>query len=526
MKRGYGSQPRLRSGPVSRVLWLWLAACGSRAGLFGSDGTDPALPSAGGAVGGDSAHSVEFPSLAEISAVPPPSAAPDARLAAVPSDAISGDECELVPPSLDALLARIEADVLAQPAPDRRFLRYVGTGSLFASYCDAGRALDATADALPLLLNSLSLSPYPARAQLIEADPGLLRIDLRELTWNRPLSVGGHDYADGWEVLGAFAPQALALRGAEADALFEQLGTHTAFLQAQDLVRGALSADAYYALLGAPQSIDELRAALRIPSDLDQEPNAYWRAMTTHSVVSRQERLVLRYRARVDGPLFWRTLDRLPETAAGGAFLDPLTREGDESSAVYALPNGLPAYFLADGSGRRINESRVLLDTGEDDFVPHTAPSCVRCHSDAGVLPVTDELRPYAATDPNGRFDGRQRALIAEVYPTQSALDALFQADGRRIEDARVRAGVPRSNTSSPLQDLLNRDSYDLRPDLVAAELFVSPAALRDRRRELPGALRVLLGTGNLGRASFNEVYHEAICTLSKDWRNQPLDCP
>jgi hypothetical protein len=524
MKRRSASKPRLGTG-LAPIL-LWLAACGSRAGLLGSDGTDPTFPSAGGDVGGSSAHSVEFPSLAESSAVLPPPAAPQARLATAPPDAISGDECELVPPSLDALLARIEADVLAQPAPDRRFLRYVATGSLFAIYCDAGLALDATADALPLLLNSLSLSREPARAQLIERDPGLLRIDLRELSWNRPLSVAGHDYADGWEVLGASAPQPLALRGVEADALFEQLGTRTAFLQAQHLVRAALSADAYYALLGAPQSIDELRAALGIPSDLDQEPNAYWRAMTTHSIVSRQDRLVLRYRGRVDGPLFWRTLERLPETAAGGAFLDPLTREGDESAAVYALPNGLPAYFLADGNGGRINESRVLLDTSEDDFVPRTAPSCVRCHSDGGVLPVTDELRPYAATDPNGRFDARQRALIAEVYPKQAALDALFQADARRFEDARVRAGVPRSNTSSPLQDLINLYSYDLRPDRVAAELFVSPSALRDRRRELPGALRVLLGIGNLDRASFNEVYHEAICTLSKDWRNQPLDCP
>lgn len=208
------------------------------------------------------------------------------------------------------------------------------------------------------------------------------------------------------------------------------IGTRTPLLLAHDLTRAALGAGVYYALLEAPQTLGELRSSLGIPPELEEEPNAYWRAVTTDSAVSRQDRVVLRYRGLLEAPVFWHTLDRRPDTVSGSAFLDPLLREGDESSVVYTLPNGLPAYFLAGADGRRLDESRVLVDTLEDDFVPRTAPSCVRCHSDVGVLPVTDELRAYAATDPNGRFEPSELALLAEVYPEQRELDALIEARG------------------------------------------------------------------------------------------------
>jgi hypothetical protein len=193
---------------------------------------------------------------------------------------------------------------------------------------------------------------------------------------------------------------------------------------------------------------------------------------------------------------------------------------------VYTLPNGLPAYFLADADGRRLDESRVLFDFNEDDFVPRTAPSCVRCHSEGGVLPVVDELRAYAATDPNGRFDRQELALLAEVYPPQEDLDTLINADRRRVQDARARLGVPGGSGSPPLDTLVFNYPRDLRPEHAAAELFVSSAELTRRRLELPGPLRVLTSLGSLGRQSFNETYREALCVLTRDGRNQPVDCP
>lgn len=149
----------------------------------------------------------------------------------------------------------------------------------------------------------------------------------------------------------------------------------------------------------------------------------------------------------------------------GGAFVDPLTRQGDESAVLYTLPNGLPAYFLADANGRRRDQSSVLIDTSQDDFVPRTAPSCVRCHSSNGVIQLVDELLL-------GAYDG------------------------------------------------------DLRVEDAAAELFVSPTELRDRRRDLPGPLRVLTSLGSLDRESFSAAYGEALCALSSGWRNVPVDCP
>jgi hypothetical protein len=435
-------------------------------------------------------------------------------------------ECALAVPSLDTVLARIQADVLEQPAADRPFLRYLSAAFSLPSYCRTDTAVNVLADALPLLLNSLSLTQQAASARSLPGEEMLLRIDLREMRWDRPLSIGGREHADGWEALAASAGQSVALRGPEADALLAELGTRTPLLHGHDFASAALAAGVYYALLDAPQTLEELRRAVGIPPELDAEPNAYWRAVTTASAVSRQDRVVLRYRGPTGSPLFWHTLDVGPEAAADRAFVDPLARAGDESSVVYTLPNGLPAYFLAAADGRRLDESHVLFDASEDDFVPRTAPSCVRCHSDGGVLRVVDELRAYAATDPNGRFGSRERALLAEVYPSQQDLDALIDADRRRVEDARARLGVPAASKDAPFGDLAMQYSQDLEPALGAAELFVSLEELESRRHELPGPLRVLSSVGSLGRQSFNEAYREALCVLSRAGRNQPVDCP
>jgi serine/threonine-protein kinase len=510
----------VKHGAVTLVLVHSLAACGSRAGLSALDAaTDP------GSTGEPPTGLVAFPSIEETVAVPEPAQPPDLRPREDGRDPVRS-ECELSAPSLDTVLARIQADVLAQPAADRPFLRYVSAAFGLPSYCRMDSAVNVVADALPLLLNSLSLTENAASATPLDGEEGLLRIDLREMGWNRPLRIGEREHADGWEALSANAAQSVALRGPEADALWEELGTRTPLLHAHDLARAALGAGVYYALLDAPQTLDELRSSIGIPPELEGEPSAYWRAITTESFISRQDRVLLRYRGKVGSPLFWRTLEQRPDAASGSAFVDPLAREADESAVMYTLPNGLPAYFLADAAGRRLDESRVLLDTSEDDFVPRTAPSCVRCHSDGGVLPVVDELRPYAATDPNGRFGPRELALLAEVYPSQKDLDALIGADRRRVRDARARLGVPGAGGEPPLDQLVLGYNLDLDPALAAAELFVSRAELERHRRELPGPVRVLTSLGSLGRRSFNETYREALCVLSREGRNEPVDCP
>jgi hypothetical protein len=508
---------------------LLTAACGSRAGLLSrEDALEPSadtpmdlptdLPPAD--------PLVEFPSIEETASVPDPAQAPEPR----PREDAYGDdptpECDLAAPSLDTLLERVLSDVMAQPAEDRSSLRYVSASFSLPKYCRMDTSVNVVADAMPLLLNSLSLTQTAAGAEPLDGAEGLLRIDLREMGWDRPIRIDEREHTDGWEALGAGAAQSVALRGPEADALFDALGTRTPLLHAHDLSRAALRADLYYALLESPQTLGELRSAVGIPPELQGEPNAYWRAVTTDSKVSRQDRVVLRYRGEAGSPLFWHTLDRRPEAAADSAFIDPLAREGDESSVMYTLPNGLPAYFLAAADGRRLDESSILVDFYEDDFVPRTAPSCVRCHSDGGVLPVVDELRAYAATDPNGRFGSQELALIDEVYPPQKDLDALIEADRRRVEDARARLGVPRAGSRLPLDELVTHYALDLAPAFAAAELFTSPAELERRRGELPGPLRVLTSVGSLSRQSFNATYREALCALTREARNQPVECP
>lgn len=503
----------MKRGTAALGLGLLLSACGSRTGLSSADESSLDEPGT---------TSIAFPSIEESTAVPEPAPSPGLRPR---EDGPSFDECELAAPSLDATLARIQSDALAQPVADRPFQRYVSAAFLVASYCRFDTAVNVVADALPLLLNSLSLAESAASVRVLDGDAALVRIDLREMGWDRPIRVAGIEHTDGWEALSANAALSVAFRGPEADALLQELGTRTPLLHAHHVARAALEASVYYGLLEAPATIRELRGAVGIPPELEDEPNAYWRAVTTQSRVSRQDRVLLRYRGAVDAPLFWHTLDRRPDTTSGSALAAPLGRDGDESSVLYTLPNGMPAYFLAAADGRRLDESSVLIDTSEGDFVPRTAPSCMRCHSEPGVLPVIDELRAYAATDPNGRFSPRESALLAEVYPSQEDLDALFEADRRRVEHARARLGVPHDSGRS-LDDLVLLHGRDLSPSLAAAELFVGSAELERRRAELPGSLRVLISTGSLGRPSFEDAYRAALCALSREARNQPVYCP
>lgn len=504
----------MKHGTSALAFGLLLSACGSRTGLAAPDEGPTDEPSAG---------LISFPSIGESTAVSEPTPAPSPRPHGDGFDSVY-DACELTVPSVDAVLARIRADALALPADDRGFQRYVSAAFLLPRYCSVDTATNVVADALPLLLNSLSLTQNAASARPVDGGEALVRIDLREMGWNRTVRVGTRSHPDAWQALSANATQSVVWRGPEADELMDLLGTRTPVLHAHDLGRAALSANVYYALLEAPQTLPELRSSLDIPPELDAEPNAYWRAVTTRSRVSRQDRVLLRYRGPVDGPLFWQTLDRGPDAASGSALAAPLARVADESSVMYTLPNGMPAYFLAAADGNRLDQSGVLIDSMEGDFVPRTAPSCMRCHSETGVVPVVDELRSYAATDPNGRFSARERALLAEVYPSQDDLDALLEADRRRVEDARARLGI--AGVDRWLDELVLMQGQDVAPTLAAAELFVSPAELEERRGELPGTLRVLTSVGSLSRQSFNEDYRAALCALSRQSRNQPVDCP
>jgi len=423
--------------------------------------------------------------------------------------------------ALDELLATLEQDLLAQPAGDRPFLRYVSGANL--KYLDNfiadpaivqdvvhQRVFQRGLRAVNELANSLSLAPTLGLATVVDQQRQLVRIDLRSYGWDRTIFIDGHQYADGWEAIVANATMAIQvapLAGPDGATLESQLGTRVPWLFVDDFVAAAALGDTYYDLLGLPHSLLDLQISLA--------GNGAYRAAFTNSGVSTSPRMV-EWQGDTQEPArgYWRTLDF--QTAARGEemFSNPFTYESDSGELIYTLPNGLYGFFLSDGDGRRVTESVLspepISDPMQHDSVMRSAISCFSCHN-GGLINFRDEMGSHQ--DPMD---------ISSFYPGTKVLDQLREDANERyvrvIEAlgdtdlfATGRRPLSADSVSLIYREFAN-DGVDL--ELAAKALLVSPATLRSRLSEMPALARLRSSLGTMSRQEFGSAYRDALCTL------------
>ncbi len=496
---------------------------------FGGGTGGEAVASAGGSGGGFGGS----PSAPEIE--PPPDAAePEGSLfeRGLPPDFEptvdfgSPARCDADAPSLDRTLRALVAAARLAPPEARPFLRFVSVAHLTYQPCDGSRgpvspepSVDGARVAITELFNTFSSRPRLVVPRPLDAGLLLVQVDLRDYGWERPVTIGGEAHEDLWEVAVSRAGQAVQYQGVDAAELRELTGTATPLLLSGDLAYAAYQdPELYYAAIDAPQTLAALRRRQGAVS-ADLSGGAWVAAGTATSVVSRQDRRIARYLEGAEP--YWEAADFAPGSELAGPLLDPLADEADAYVALSVLPNGLPAFFAADGAGARGAIGAFLLDTLQNDFVARVPVSCAGCHA-GGILPVADEVRPLY--EPSGGEPAEPHARVLRAYPLRGELEAAAELDSEPIRALRRSLGLPPQFGLGPQLSL--QHDRDLFTPVLAAELFVDEATLVRRAKELPRELAVaVLGGGIVSRRSFERVYLEALCALGTG-RNQPAGCP
>jgi hypothetical protein len=207
--------------------------------------------------------------------------------------------------------------------------------------------------------------------------------------------------------------------------------------------------------------------------------------------------------------------------AAGGGeslLLAPLATPADEILAIYPRTNGMLAFAVFDADGSRREESELIFDTLQRDFVARSGISCFGCHAQ-GLLPLVDEVRGFVLGS-SADWEPSLVASVAALYPPAEQFAAAVVADSAVYESAVSRLGVDLVS-SDPISDLALEFDADLTPANVAAELRVSEEWLASEAARLDRRL----ATGRVTRRDFEAVYGEVNCMATAGALNRPEGC-
>ena len=179
------------------------------------------------------------------------------------------------------------------------------------------------------------------------------------------------------------------------------IGCDLPVLRADWFVATAARPPLYHDLLQLPTTDRGLERLLQVdvPGDIQEETVA--RAGFNGSGVSKNNRLIERHDAAYGA--YWRSYDFADNTGRHNVFehpLGPLTGatsfEPAGGEIIFHLPNGLQAYLLVDGLGRRLERApiEIVSDPKRPDQRVETGLSCMSCHA-RGLIPRADQVRAH-----------------------------------------------------------------------------------------------------------------------------------
>ncbi|HZT82494.1 MAG TPA: c-type cytochrome domain-containing protein [Gemmataceae bacterium] len=413
--------------------------------------------------------------------------------------------------SNEQLATTIHHDLMSLPERDRRFARYF----LLTHLANAGLSADELQTyrlALAKLVNSLSWNKEIVNPRPVDPARTILRIDIRDYTWNDSL----------WGRILAAYPHGLLPDTPEARTCFEVAGEQLPFLRADWFVAAAARPPLYHELLQLPASEGALEAQLHIDllGDVRQERVA--RAGFNGSGVSRNNRVIERHASPYGA--YWRSYDFASNVGRRNLFAHPLgpgpeasAFEPDGGEVIFNLPNGLHAFLLVDGRGRRLDKAPIAIvsDPRRGDRAVENGVSCMSCHA-RGLIPKADQVRAHMARN-RGAFTPTEADTIRALYPPEATLADLFARDNERYRKAVERTGG-RLTVTEPVAALVWQYEKELDLKTAAAELGLRPEELSQRLDQSPdlgrelGPLRVANGT--VQRQVFNDAFADLVREL------------
>jgi mono/diheme cytochrome c family protein len=402
------------------------------------------------------------------------------------------------------LVALMDRDLHTLPERDRRFARYF----TFAHLANAGRPADelrAGRDALSKLLNSLSWGRQVVPPRPVDPAGTVLRIDLRDYSWNERT----------WQrVLSAY-PHGLLPDSPAARSLLDAAGGDLPYVRGDWFVAQAARPPLYHDLLGLPDNEPDLQKLLHIDGPEDVRLERVARAGFNGSGISHNNRLIERHASPYGS--YWRSYDFADGLGRRNLFAHPLgpgagndTFTPDGGEIIFDLPNGLHAFMLVNGAGRRLDKAplAIVSDPHRPDRAVENGVSCMSCHT-GGLIPKDDQVRADIERNA-GAFRPDEADAIQGLYPAADTLRDRFAKDNARYQKAVARTGAPATG-ADPVAAVVERYEKDLDLTAAAAELGLRPADLSARLNGSAALARTVgqltVPGGTVQRSVFNDAF-------------------
>jgi WD40 repeat protein/mono/diheme cytochrome c family protein len=428
--------------------------------------------------------------------MPPPEEKPrpsDAEIAAVKAWIAAGapagsttERRQLI--STSDVYNRVLADLETMERRARRFQRYFTLAHLHnAGLSD--EELQTYRNALNKLVNSLSWGSRIRNPVPIDPARTVFRIDLRWYVWDATI----------WNRILQEYPYGVLEDTTAARAATVGTLTKVPIVRADWFIATASRAPLYYDVLQLPASLTEVEKLLRVDAIQDIQQERVARLAFNGSGISRFNRILERHDSAHG--MYWRTYDFDEPPANLGNRLDgnivpdprnvfafplgpaglaefPFKHAGGE--AIFALPNGLHAFFIASAANARLDKAPVAIvsDPKRPDRAVEAGVSCMSCHV-TGILPKADQMIDHLAKNPKS-FTRQEAELIRALYPGKDKALKLMEEDAKRYSEVVAKTGAKVSRFEV-VSTITVKYEADIDLDTAAAEVGLTPDALRAR---------------------------------------------
>jgi mono/diheme cytochrome c family protein len=408
------------------------------------------------------------------------------------------------------LATLIRDDLFRLPERERRFARYFTLTHL----ANAGLSRDELQTyrlALAKVVNSLSWNREVINPRPIDPERTILRIDIRDYSWNDRL----------WADLLSAYPHQLLPETAEARASVEAAEGQLPYIRADWFLAFATRPPLYHEMLQLPDQEAALEAQLHIDLRQDIRQERVARTGFNGSGVSRNNRLVERH-ASPHGA-YWRSYDFASNVGRRNLFAHPLgpgredtAFEPDGGEVIFNLPNGLHAFLLIDGRGRRVDKAplAIVSDPRRPDRAVENGVSCMTCHA-RGLIPKDDQVRAHVEGNA-GAFSQPELEAVRALYPPKGDLAALLTADNERYRRAVEQTGGQMRATES-IATLVQQYERALDITTAASELGLQPDELSRRLKDAPDLARELGPLRVPGGTVQRQVFDDAFPAVVRD---------
>lgn len=410
------------------------------------------------------------------------------------------------------IVATIRSDLEKLDRRQRRFTRYFTLGHL-ANIGLSDDELQTYRNALSKLLNSLSWHQRIWRPQPVDEAKTILRIDLRDFQWD----------LNTWNRILQEYPHGIIHDTAAARAVYVATATKMPYVRGDWFVATASRPPLYQDVLQLPTTDRELERQVRVDVTLNIQQERVARAGFNSSGVSRNSRMLERHDS-VFGA-YWRSYDFADNVGRHNLFAFPLGPgllenqfEHAGGEIIFNLPNGLQAYMLVDGLGRRVDKAplTIVSDPKRPDRAVETGISCMSCHTH-GIQFKTDQIRDHVDKSPKG-FSKGDIELIKALYVPEAKFKALQEEDAERFRKAVEKTGGRLSSTE-PITVVTLRYEGELDLPTAAAELGLPAEEFLKRIEGSPALTRSLGSLKVPGGTVQRQVFFESMLDTVRELR-------